>query len=49
MWTRLTTWAPRVVQMLRTLPQLGDVSSDQQNKGLQATLAIDRPTAARWA
>jgi multidrug efflux pump len=45
--TDLLTWGPRVLQKLRTLPQLTDVSSDQQNKGLEATLVIDRPTAAR--
>ena len=28
-----------------TLPQLRDVNSDQQNRGLQATLVIDRDTA----
>jgi multidrug efflux pump len=43
----LSTWAPRVEQQLRSLPQLRDVSSDQQNKGLQASLTIDRPTASR--
>ncbi len=44
----LTNWGPRVLGKLRTLPQLTDVSSDQQNKGLEATLVIDRPTAARF-
>ena len=43
----LNTWGPRVLQKLRTLPQLRDVNSDQQDKGLQATLAIDRDTAYR--
>ena len=43
----LSAWAPRVEQRLRTLPQLADVSSDQQDKGLQATLVIDRRTASR--
>ena len=43
----LITWAPRVLQRLRTLPALVDVSSDQQNKGLEATLVIDRDTASR--
>ena len=43
----LNAWAPRVVQKMRTLPQLADVSSDQQNKGLQSMVAIDRDTAAR--
>ncbi|CAL1241494.1 multidrug efflux RND transporter permease subunit [Candidatus Methylocalor cossyra] len=43
----LAQWTPRVLKKLRTLPQLADVNSDQQNKGLAATLAIDRETAAR--
>ena len=43
----LLQWAPRVLQSLRGLPQLADVNSDQQNKGLQASLVIDRATASR--
>ncbi|MGB8991783.1 MAG: multidrug efflux RND transporter permease subunit [Desulfobaccales bacterium] len=43
----LNNWGPRVLQKLRTLPQLRDVNSDQQDKGLQATLTIDRDTAYR--
>jgi multidrug efflux pump len=43
----LLEWAPRVLQRLRRLPELTDVNSDQQNKGLQASLVIDRATAAR--
>ncbi|HEV7519125.1 MAG TPA: efflux RND transporter permease subunit, partial [Thermoanaerobaculia bacterium] len=43
----LLQWAPRVMQKLRTVPQLVDVNTDQQNKGLEETLAIDRATAAR--
>ena len=43
----LTTWAPRIVQRLRSLPGLVDVSSDQQNKGREARLEIDRATASR--
>src|SRR5262249_20297597 len=39
--------APRVFQTLRKLPELTDVTSDQQNKGLQASLVIDRATASR--
>ncbi len=45
--TELNTWAPRVLQRMRTLPQLVDVSSDQQDKGLQASVVIDRSTASR--
>ena len=33
---------------LRTLPQLADVNIDQQNKGLESNLVIDRNTAARF-
>jgi multidrug efflux pump len=45
--TLLNEWAPRVLQKLRTLPGLADVNSDQQDKGLEASLVIDRPTASR--
>jgi len=43
----LNEWSPRLVQKLRSLPELRDVNTDQQNKGLQATVIIDRDTAAR--
>ncbi len=43
----LNTWAPRLLQKLRTLPELRDQNSDQQDKGLQAKLVIDRDTASR--
>ena len=43
----LHLWAPRLVEKLQTLPQLRDVASDQQNRGLEAALVIDRDTAAR--
>src|SRR5262245_7367351 len=43
----LQTWTTRLVQKLLTLPQLRDVASDQQNHGLQVSLAIDRDTASR--
>jgi multidrug efflux pump len=39
--------APQVYEKLRHLPQLTDVNSDQQNRGLQASLVIDRSTASR--
>jgi multidrug efflux pump len=40
-------WGPRVFAKLRTIPGLVDVNSDQQNRGLEAALEIDRETAAR--
>ena len=43
----LAEWAPRVLEKLRTLPELRDVASDQQAAGLQARLTIDRDTASR--
>jgi multidrug efflux pump len=43
----LSAWAPRMLRAMQTLPALVDVSSDQQNRGLQASVAIDRDTAAR--
>jgi len=35
------------LQKLRTLPELRDVNTDQQDKGLEAQVIIDRDTAAR--
>jgi multidrug efflux pump len=43
----LNTWAPRVLEEALKLPQLVDVSSDQQDKGQQAMVEIDRSTASR--
>jgi len=43
----LNEWGQRVLQKMKTIPQLVDVSSDQQSKGLQSTLMIDRATASR--
>jgi multidrug efflux pump len=44
----LLQWAPRVYARLRQLRELTDVNSDQQNRGLQASLDIDRDAAARY-
>ncbi len=41
-------WAPKLLDQLRKIPALTDVSSDQQNLGMQATLQYDRDTAARF-
>ncbi|HEY1467971.1 MAG TPA: multidrug efflux RND transporter permease subunit [Candidatus Acidoferrum sp.] len=40
-------WAPIILDRLRQIPELRDVNSDQQNKGLQSYLSIDRDTAGR--
>jgi multidrug efflux pump len=44
----LSLWAPKLMDRLKTLPQLRDIASDQQDQGLQADLVIDRDTAARF-
>src|ERR1700728_526398 len=43
----LGVWGPRVLDKLSTLPELVDVSSDQQNSGLSSNVIIDRDTASR--
>jgi multidrug efflux pump len=43
----LRTWEPRVRNALSQLPELTDINTDQQDKGLQTSLVIDRDAAAR--
>jgi len=43
----LRTWTPRITDALKNVPELADVNSDQQDKGLTVALKIDRATAAR--
>ncbi|HUP97690.1 MAG TPA: efflux RND transporter permease subunit, partial [Usitatibacter sp.] len=43
----LREWAGRLERALKDVPELTDVNSDQENRGLQMTLVIDRATAAR--
>jgi multidrug efflux pump len=43
----LNQWAPKVLKKLRTVKILADVSSDQQNSGLEANVVVDRDTASR--
>ena len=43
----LDEWTPKIVAALQGAPTLADVNSDQQDKGLQAGVNIDRDTAAR--
>ncbi|MBZ9995632.1 efflux RND transporter permease subunit [Mesorhizobium sp. BH1-1-4] len=43
----LAQWAPKLAAALQTEPKLTDVNSDQQNKGLEADVTIDRDTATR--
>ena len=43
----LRQWTAKMVAKLKTLPELRDVATDQQNQAAQATLVIDRDTASR--
>ncbi|HSY26697.1 MAG TPA: MdtB/MuxB family multidrug efflux RND transporter permease subunit [Burkholderiaceae bacterium] len=43
----VSLYTPKLVERLSHVPQLRDVASDLQDKGLQAMLTIDRPTAGR--
>ncbi|HYI72634.1 MAG TPA: efflux RND transporter permease subunit, partial [Skermanella sp.] len=44
----LNEWAPKVLTLLRKLPELADLSSDQQTNATTATLTIDRDQASRF-
>src|SRR5439155_11137862 len=43
----LYNWSPKVTDALERVPELTEVNSDQQQKGLETDLVIDRATAAR--
>ena len=43
----LNLWLPKITEALQTVPELQDVNSDQQDKGLEVDLKIDRATASR--
>jgi multidrug efflux pump len=43
----LRTWTPRIERAMRALPELVDVDSDLEPRGLQTSLVFDRDTAAR--
>ena len=44
----LKNLAPKVAETMSALPELRDVSSDQQDKGLRVALDIDRSMSARF-
>ena len=44
----LYQWAPKVLDTLRSIPQLRDLATDQQMAGTTATLTIDRDAASRF-
>ena len=43
----LATWAPRLLDRLRTMPDLQDVASDQQTDGFATRVVVDRDAAMR--
>jgi multidrug efflux pump len=46
--TELNVWTEKMVQQMKKQPELRDVTTDQQNGGLAASLVIDRVTASRF-
>ncbi|WP_353760750.1 efflux RND transporter permease subunit [Paraburkholderia sp.] len=44
----LSQWAPVLYHAMQKMPQIKDVTTDQQNNGLQALISYDRMTAARF-
>ncbi|MCK9608462.1 MAG: multidrug efflux RND transporter permease subunit [Methylomonas sp.] len=44
----LREWTPKILAALQTLPELVDVNTDQQDKGQQISLQVDRDKAARY-
>ncbi|MDU6834812.1 MAG: efflux RND transporter permease subunit, partial [Bradyrhizobium sp.] len=44
----LNEWAPKILEKMRSLPQLRDVATDQQADGTTVQLAINRDTASRY-
>ena len=46
-YPELVHWAPLVLDKLKTVPEITDVSTDRQPGGLQADVVIDRTAAAR--
>ena len=45
--TELRTWEKKIRDALSQLPQLVDVNTDEQDRGLQTAVAIDRDAASR--
>jgi multidrug efflux pump len=43
----LNEWAPKLLEAVKKVPGINDANSDQQIRGLQTTLVVDRDTASR--
>jgi multidrug efflux pump subunit AcrB len=46
--SELNTWAPKMLAKFKTLPELADVSSDQQSNAPLLSIRINRDAAARF-
>jgi HAE1 family hydrophobic/amphiphilic exporter-1 len=44
----LNEWAPKVLDKMKSLPELRDVATDQQSQGTTLQLKINRDTASRY-
>ena len=44
----LNTWAPKLMDKMKSLPMLRDVATDQEMQGTTLTLTIDRQQASRF-
>jgi HAE1 family hydrophobic/amphiphilic exporter-1 len=44
----LNSWAPKILDKMKTLPQLRDVATDQQSEGTTLQLNVNRDTASRY-
>src|SRR5262249_18464044 len=45
--SELNEWSQRLLERMRQIPEIRDANTDQQTKGLQTVLTIDRDTASR--
>jgi multidrug efflux pump len=43
----LNTWAPKLLDTIKKIPGINDANTDQQIRGLQTSLVVDRDTASR--
>jgi HAE1 family hydrophobic/amphiphilic exporter-1 len=47
-YDELSAWSQKILDKLKSLPELRDVATDQQNGGTTLTLKIDRDMASRY-
>ena len=47
-FNELSVWVPKLMAKLQTFPQLKDLTTDQQFRGLQSNVVVDREIASRF-